>query len=689
MGEQDPKGPTTASWSSNSLGRALIEGLRITPAHNLLAEFGELKMLRATLNALTFPIAVLDSQGRILVANSAWHAGVAAGRFLGAASAGGSNYPAALDATSGECAGGAQALAQGIRDVAAGTCNDFGLEYTLSGTPDSRHFRVRVVPCAGKEPASVVVMHEDVSAQKHAERATGQSRLLMDTVLDTVGGGLSIAESRDATKVRISRRGHELLGYALDGIEECSLNEYVSRWNVLRPDGARPSRPEDLPLVRALCAGEVIRDQEIVLRMPDDSQLTILCSASPVRDGSGQLQGAVVAWRDVTEGRLLAEQLRQSQKMEAIGLLAGGVAHDFNNVLMVIQGYSRMLRLRVSGDENARGAVEEIQKAVERASVLTRQLLAFSRKQVLQPQVLDLNAVVSDMEGMLRRTIGEDIRLVSALDPALRPVKADLVQIEQVILNLASNSRDAMPGGGKLTFETSNVVVNSAMAQNHRGLLPGRYSTLAVRDTGAGMDAKTKERIFEPFFTTKENGKGTGLGLATVYGIVKQSGGYIAVESKPRHGTTFRIFLPSEESGVAASRAPQAPIAEAPTGHETILLVEDEEKVRGIVREFLRQSGYTVLEAPNGREALTLAQQHPRIDLLLTDVVMPGLGGNELAQRLSHLRLGLRVVLMSGYSNPGKSALRIAGRDAVLLNKPFSLEELGRKVREVLEAPKK
>ena len=689
MGEQDyPKRNTTVPWGSSSLGRALIEGLWKTPAHSLVTEFGELRMLRATLNALAFAIAVLDSEGRILVANLAWQEATNAGAILGAGSDLESNYGAELGSAQGERAELSQALGSGIRDVLAGRCEHFLLEYTRPGLFDVRHIRARVNRCAGKEPCRAVVIHEDVSEQKHAEQANEQASRLLNAVLETALGGIAIAEGPDATIVRVNRRGQEMLNHSLDGAEGSSLNNYLSRWAVFHPDGTPLVSPEEQPFVRAIRTGEVVRDEELILRTADGTQFTLMCNASPVRDASGKIHGAIAAWRDETEGRLLAEQFRQSQKMEAVGRLAGGVAHDFNNLLMVIQGYSQMLRRRVSTDPYVLTAAEEIHKASERASALTRQLLAFSRKQVLLPQVLDLNTVVADMEGMLRRTIGEDIELVSMQDAELMPVKADLGQLEQVVLNLAANSRDAMPRGGTLTFETANVVVDQAMARNHRGLAPGRYSTLAVRDTGTGMDLKTKARIFEPFFTTKENGKGTGLGLATVYGIVKQSGGYIAVDSKPGKGATFRIFLPCEENGVAAPAVVDRALPESLSGNGTILLVEDEEKVRKLVREFLRQCGYTVLQAQNGGEALDLAHQHPSIDLLLSDVVMPGLSGCELALRLNQLRPQMRVVLMSGYANAGKTERGSEEPGTILLQKPFSLEELGRKVREVLGARK-
>ena len=687
MGEQDRTAELPPnSLASSSLGRAILEGLWSTPPLRVMAEFGELSMLRATLNGLDVPIAVLDSQGRILVANTAAHDAALANWSAAAAFQSNSDYLVALDSETGEFSKQARALASGIREVIAGGREEFVIEYSCPGAATPRHVRVRVTRCSGTEACRAIVTQQDISEQRRAQQARDHAQLLLDTVLDTAPVGITIAEGPEATIRQINRRGQDLLNCSLNDMEGASLEEYLSRVKMLRTDGETPAFAEDLPMMRALRTGEIVRNEDLVLRLPDGTQFTIACNASPVRDFAGNIRGSVVAWWDVTHGRLLEEELRQSHKMEAIGQLAGGVAHDFNNLLMVIQGYSQMLRRRVSNDSYLTSAVDEIHKATDRASTLTRQLLAFGRKQVLQPQVLDMNTVVTDMEGMLRRTIGEDIQMVSLQEPGLMPVKADRAQLEQVVLNLAVNSRDAMPRGGTLTLETCNVEVDEAMARNHRGLSPGRYSTLAVRDTGEGMDAKTKERIFEPFFTTKEKGKGTGLGLATVYGIVKQSGGYIAVDSAPGRGTTFRVFLPCEERTAAACPAADVAPPESPAGTETILLVEDEEKVRKIVRDFLGQSGYSVLQAQNGEEALDLAQKHSPIDLLLTDLVMPGLGGRELAVRLTQLLPNLRVVLMSGYASWGKGGPEADQSEMILLQKPFRLEELGRKVREVLDA---
>jgi PAS domain S-box-containing protein len=386
----------------------------------------------------------------------------------------------------------------------------------------------------------------------------------------------------------------------------------------------------------------------------------------------GQPVGVQGIARDVADRKRLEAQLHHSQKMEAVGRLAGGVAHDFNNLLMVIIGYADLVLGRLRAGDAGREQLEQIRKAADSAAAVTGQLLAFSRRQVLQPRTLNLNAIVGGLDRMLRRLIGEDVELVIKLAPELGDVEADPGQIEQVIMNLAVNARDAMPQGGRLRIETADV--------ERPG---GRHAMLAVTDTGQGMDPETESHIFEPFFTTKAMGKGTGLGLSTVYGIVQQHRGAIEVDTRVGQGTTFRIYLPGAVTTASAEARSEAP--RALRGTETILLVEDEGPVRKLVREILAGYGYTVLEAPGGVEALTIFDRHGgQIDLLLTDVVMPGMSGHALAQRLSALRPALRVLCMSGYTDD------IIGHHGVLdsqlgyLQKPFTPEGLARKVREIL-----
>jgi two-component system, cell cycle sensor histidine kinase and response regulator CckA len=412
------------------------------------------------------------------------------------------------------------------------------------------------------------------------------------------------------------------------------------------------------------------------------------CHVEPLRNASGEIQGAICMALDVTERKQLEEQFRQAQKMEAVGRLAGGIAHDFNNLLMVIQGYADLMIDRFAATDPLRRNAVQIQAAAQKASGLTQQLLAFSRKQMLAPKVLNIQTVVSDMEKMLRRLIGEDVELQTASCPDLGLVKADRSQIEQVIMNLAVNARDAMPGGGRLTIETANVEFDASLSHPPAVLSPGKYVMLAVTDNGCGMDEKTQAHVFEPFFTTKEKGKGTGLGLATVYGIVKQSGGYVWVYSEPGHGTTFKIYLPRAEEGATSDpRELSSAGRSLPRGTEVVLLVEDEKGVRDLAREYLELSGYSVIEAEDGYTALELTAMHAGpIHLLITDVVMPGISGRELADRVRNIRPDVKVLYMSGYTDQSVVHHGILDGDAVLLQKPFSMATLASKLREILTA---
>jgi len=418
----------------------------------------------------------------------------------------------------------------------------------------------------------------------------------------------------------------------------------------------------------------------------DGRSAVVRLSGRAVSDGAKEKTFELFA-EDVTEQRVLQQQLLQSQKMEAVGRLAGGIAHDFNNLLMVISGYSEFLLERLGADTTLRTPAQEIANAAARASSLTRQLLAFSRKQMLTPKILDLNGVVTENLKMLTRVIGEDIDLVMVPAVALGAVRADASQIEQVIMNLAVNARDAMPSGGKLTIETANASLDESYARFHAPLKPGSYVTISVSDTGAGMDSETQSHIFEPFFTTK-GPKGTGLGLSTVYGIVKQSGGYIWVSSEPNKGTTFKIYLPrvsETPESLAQTAAPAQP--ESVPGSETILVVEDEVNLRYLARQFLEKQGYRVIEAADGAAAMQIAVAHEGIiHLLLTDVIMPGMNGRELAQRILEIRPNTKVLYMSGYTENviGRNGTLDAG--IRLLQKPFTLRDLKDTVREVLNS---
>ncbi|MFB3923630.1 MAG: PAS domain S-box protein [Terriglobia bacterium] len=390
---------------------------------------------------------------------------------------------------------------------------------------------------------------------------------------------------------------------------------------------------------------------------------------------------------DVTDRKQLEDQLRQAQKMEAVGRLAGGVAHDFNNLLTVINGYGGLLLNRLEEGSSFRRYVEEVCKAGDRAASLTRQLLTFSRQQVLEPRVLDLNGIVANIEKMLRRVIGEDIELATVLAPDLGAIKADPSQLEQVLLNLAVNSRDAMPRGGKLTIRTSNCLLREPFGHRHGELPPGNYAVLEVSDTGCGMNAETEAHLFEPFFTTKEQGKGTGLGLAIVYGVVKQSGGSVSVASEEGKGTTFTIYFPhAGESAVLEEAVESRRVLSR--GSETILLVEDEERVRSLVHSVLEASGYVVLAAKHGQEALAVMKEHPKpVQLVVTDVVLPEMSGPELVAQLAPLKPDLKILYMSGYTEDAVQIRGLISPGVAYLQKPFTPEKLTHRVREVLDTP--
>lgn len=448
--------------------------------------------------------------------------------------------------------------------------------------------------------------------------------------------------------------------------------------------------PEDRARVEQI-AKQAIRDGrpfefEFRLLRSDGVARMAVSRGSAVRDAEGHTLRLVGTLQDITDQKQFDTRLRQAQKLEALGLLAGGIAHDFNNLITTMGGYTEVILKGIGEDDLRRADLLEIRKAAERAAGLTRRLLAFSRTQALQPRSVDLNAVVTGLETLLRRTIGEHIELTLNLDSGVEPVRVDPGQLEQVLLNLALNARDAMPAGGDLCFATSDVVVDDAWARQHPPMTPGRYERVSVRDTGIGMTAETQARIFEPFFTTKPPGEGTGFGLATAYGIIKQSGGYIWVSSRPSEGSTFDIYLPSVPQARDAVPESATGTVPGPGGNETILVVEDDGAVRRLARTILTDSGYTVLEARDGEEALALAQTHSaRIDLVITDVVMPGLSGAELVRRLGSISPWLRVLYTSGYTRVATLGTGIES-SAPFLPKPFLPADLLAKVRQVLSS---
>jgi PAS domain S-box-containing protein len=428
------------------------------------------------------------------------------------------------------------------------------------------------------------------------------------------------------------------------------------------------------------------RTVEYRIRHKDGRWLTLESTASVVRNRDGEVEKLVIVNRDITERKKLEEQLNRSQKLEAIGRLSGGVAHDFNNLLGLIIGYSEALQEHIPADDPYREAVDEIQNAGKRAAALTQQLLAFSRKQVLEPRILNLNSIITDLEKMLRRLVGENIAIHLLLAPDTGMVKADRSQIEQVILNLVVNARDAMPEGGKLTIETGNWTLDRSTVLRHPYVIPGPYALLKVTDTGCGMDAELQSHIFEPFFTTKEKGKGTGLGLATAYGVIKQSGGYIWVDSEVGKGTTFRIYLP--EVNATPEAIPEAkPANTLSADRGTILVVEDEPALRKLTRKTLSEAGHKVFEAGDASQALELSRKTAEsIDLLLTDVIMPGISGKKLADVLVAERPGINVLYMSGYTDGELATHGALTEGTTILRKPFTRDELLRQVESALAA---
>jgi PAS domain S-box-containing protein len=562
----------------------------------------------------------------------------------------------------------AKALA--ITDMDAG----WALEHRIRRRDgEMRHIVVRISVVKNSEGLTIKTrgVNQDITERKRAEEILRQTSEALRTVVQAsplaiVAADLSLHVHtwNPAAERLFGWTESEVLGHALPIIPESHREEFRATL-----DG--------------LMKGETGAAYETQRQRKDGSLIDVSVSTGVLRDASGEATGVVGILTDLTERKSMEGQLRQTAKIEAIGRLAGGVAHDFNNLLTIISGYGQLLQERLSPTDL--GPVEEILKASDRAATLTRQLLAFSRRQILAPQVLDLNSVVANMEKMLGRLIGEDIELATVQQPGLGRVRADPGQVEQVIMNLVVNSRDAMPEGGKITLETANVDLDKTYARRHPGATPGPYVMLAVSDTGMGMDAETLTHIFEPFFTTKEKGKGTGLGLATVYGIVKQSAGSIWAYSEPGRGSTFKIYLPRVEKR-ARKAEPAKARSELAKGSETILVVEDEEGVRSLVCGTLASHGYKVLEAGGADHALTICEQHAEpIHLLLTDVVMPQMGGKELAKRLSSVHPEAKVLYMSGYTDNAIVRHGVLEGGTPFLQKPFAPKTLVQKVREVLD----
>lgn len=522
----------------------------------------------------------------------------------------------------------------------------------------------------------VVLIFRDITQRKKAEEAMHASEERFSKAFRASPVPMSIVTYKEGRYIDVNESFLSNSGYTSE--------EIIGRTTT---DIGIYADPEERSRLRQIIEQQGgVRNVEVHRRVKG-GEVRIALTSSELITLDGE-QCILTTTNDITEHKRLEEQLLQSQKMEAVGRLAGGIAHDFNNLLTAIIGYSQIILSGLDEGDPVRDQIGEIEKAGKRAAALTSQLLAFSRKQILQPKVLNLNAVIADIDKMLQRLIGEDIEMRINLDAAIGRVKADPGQIEQIIVNLAVNARDAMPRGGKLTIETQNVYLDEPYANQHAEVQPGSYVMLAMSDTGTGMDKETQANIFEPFFTTKEKGRGTGLGLSTVYGIVKQSSGHIWVYSEPGRGTTFKIYLPLIEESAEIAETP-APIAESLRGHETILVVEDEEVVRNLACEILQMNGYTVLEAADANEALLKYEQHEgAIHLMITDVVMPSISGRELAEHLTPSRPEMKVLYMSGYTDDAIVHHGVLDAGTAFLQKPFTPDALARKAREILDAPR-
>jgi PAS domain S-box-containing protein len=519
-----------------------------------------------------------------------------------------------------------------------------------------------------------------------SEEALARSNRLLEQVLDHLPVGVWVLD-RDGL-IRFANPASRTIwgGARFVGLDD--FGEFRG-WLAATGDLIAPG---EWAAARAIRKGETTLGEVVHIESFDGAHRTMLSSAVPLRALDGGIIGAIALQQDITDQRAgeealrrSEEQLRHSQKMEAVGQLAGGIAHDFNNLLTGILSYSDLVLQELRPDDPIRGDIEQIRHAGQRAAGLTRQLLAFGRRQVLQPRVLSLNACVVEVDAMLRRLVGATVTLENELDPGLWHVLADPGQLEQVLVNLVINARDAMPDGGRLTVTTANLHLTAAADARGNGVRPGAYVTLSVSDTGVGMDVPTQARIFDPFFTTKESGKGTGLGLSTVYGIVEQSGGHIEVESAPGQGATFTIFLPRHTGTLAAAAGP-TDRRSFPRGTETLLLVEDEAAVRSSARRLLERHGYTVIEARHGADALRIVEAGDRaVDLVITDVVMPEMGGRELVERLRTRHPGIKVLFMSGYSERAVASDGVMPPGTGFVEKPFTIEQLTRRTRELLD----
>ena len=622
------------------------------------------ELLRSVTEGITDAVFVKDRAGRYLLCNPA------TARFLGRSA----DEVLGRDDTALFTPDGAeQVMARDRRVMGTGTPETE--EETLTAAGVTRTYLATKVPYRDKDGnvIGLIGISRDVTEvlRVAAERDALLARLQLHIARMPLSYVLFDADFRVTDWNPAAERA---LGYArAEALGKTPFD--------LIPPGARERTDALLARIRA---GDMAAHAVHENLTRDGRTVTFEWFNTPLTDAGGRFTGLLCLGQDVTHRAVLEEQFRQAQKMEAVGQLAAGVAHDFNNLLTVISGYSLLVLSSLPVLDPNRGPIREIYQAGERAALLTRQLLTFSRKEVVEPTVLDLNSVVDGACKMLKRLIGEDVRLETALTPGLDRVRADAGHLEQVLVNLAVNARDAMPTGGQLTVSTANVDVDAASARVQAEVAPGRYVLLVVSDTGTGMTEEVKARVFEPFFTTKGVGKGTGLGLATVFGIVRRSDGCVTVHSEVGRGTTFQIYLPSVGCAAPADSRSTAP-QPLPTGSGTVLVVEDDDQVRGLTRLTLESLGYAVIEAPDGKEALRACKAHPGpIDVLVTDVVMPGLSGRQVAEQLGQIRPEVKVLYVSGYTDDAVVRHGVFQADVAFLQKPFTAASLGAKLREVL-----
>jgi PAS domain S-box-containing protein len=648
------------------------EALRRSEAQNAeLARFNQ-----EVLDALTAHVCVLAEDGTILAVNKAWRSFAAANPHAPANVGVGANYLAFCEAARGEDAATAREVARGLQAVARGEVPEFRLEYPCHSPGAQRWFQLRATRFEGPGRAALVVAHVDITERKQAEAALRESEARFRRLFENSLVGI-YRKTPDGRILLANPALVKMLRYpSFEALAQVNLEQ----------EGFQPQYPHRL-FKEAIERDGVVRGLESAWACADGATIYVRESAQGVRGPDGRIEYYDGVVEDITEQRRLEEALRQSQKMEAIGQLAGGVAHDFNNILTVILAHAALIALQGGLPDAAREGLEGIRAAAERAANLTRQLLLFSRREVLQPRDLDLNEVVTNLANMLQRIIGEDVRLELHLHPTPLWTHADAGMLDQVLLNLAVNARDAMPDGGQLIIEATACELSAEAAAALPDATPGHYVGFRVSDTGCGIPPEILPRIFEPFFTTKEPGRGTGLGLATVFGIVHQHRGFLRVASEPGRGTTFEVFLPAlTETPAAVASADSRPAPRG--GSETILLVEDDSELRSLTRAMLEDHGYRVLEAPDGPAALALWRQHREaVALLLTDLVMPGgVNGRDLARRLRADRPQLKVVYTSGYSADLAGREWHPGPGETFLQKPWSVARLLETVRQCLDA---